>query len=259
MPDAVFIILAVCIAAVLFLGYRLIKSPVWKQRQLQKASKMAAEGRVDDMIEYLEKNRDSKKVSCPLTNALIFYFIRSGEVDRAEKVVMQAVGKGDQSGTAYAQMAYIAQQRGDIENAENFYRKAMEVEPQLAGTMKVNLAALFINGDKRLDEAEKLLEEALEEREGSGKSGVYLNLAMLHMKKKDLSRARMYAVTSAELLPDTPLTLMGKAQALALAARCSAGLGDRGEARRLAGKAVKTMDGMPGSDKLMEELKDLTS
>lgn len=259
MGDAFFVILGLCIAAVIFLAYKLIKSPVWKQKQLQKASKMAAEGRVNDMISYLESNRNRKSVSCPLTNALVFYFIRSGEVDRAEKVVMEAVGAGDGSGTAFAQMAYIAQQRGNNENAEKFYRQAMVKDEKLAGTMKVNLAGLLINMDNRLDEAEKLLEEALEEREGAGKSGVYLNLAMLHMKRNDLSRARMNALTSAELLPDSPLTRLGKAQALGLAARCSANMGEKKEAERMAKKALKVLGDQPGTEKLHQELTALIS
>jgi len=258
MEDLLFVLAGVCLAAVVFLGYRLIRSPYWKQRQLRKASEMAAAGRVDDMIAYLEANRDRKKVSCPLTNALIFYFIRSGDTDRAEKVVMDAVGEGDGSATAMAQMAYIAQQRGNHDDAEKFYRQAISMDEKLAATMKVNLAGLLITTEKNLEEAETLLEEALEQREGAGKSGVYLNLAMLHMKKKDYSRARMTALTSAELLPNTPVTALGRAQAFGLTARCSKFLKDAPEAKRLAEKALKVLGEMPGTEKLRQELTELT-
>ena len=258
MDNLLFIIAGACLVAVVFLGYRLIKSPVWKQKQLKKASEMAAAGKIDEMIAYLEANRDRKKVSCPLTNALIFYFIRSGDADRAEKIVMEAMGAGDDSGTAMAQMAYIAQQRGDNADAEKFYRQAIVKDDKLAGTMKVNLAGLLINMNERLDEAETLLEEALEQREGSGKSGVYLNMAMLHMKRKDYSRARMTALTSAELLPNNPITTLGRAQAFGLAARCSEKLKDSKEAKRLAEKALKILGEMPGTDKLRKELQELT-
>jgi len=254
MDNALFITAGVCLAIAVYLGYRLLRSPVWKQRQLQKASKMAAEGKVQEMIDYLEVNRNKRSVSCPLSNALIYYFIRSGETDRAEKLVMDAVGAGDSSGTAIAQMGYIAQVREDNTNAEMFYRQAMVKDPKLESTMKVNLAALFINMNEKLDEAEVLLEEALDQREGSGKSGVYLNLAMLHMQRKDYSRARVSAMTSAELLPDNPLTRMGKAQAFGLAARCSSRLNDPGEAKRLATKALKILDKQQGTGKLQEEL-----
>ncbi len=254
MENILFLIAGVFLAAAVFLGYRLIKSPVWKQKQLKKASEMAAAGKVDEMIAYLEANRDRKTVSCPLTNALVFYFIRSGDADRAEKVVVEAMGEGDASGTAMAQMAYIAQQRGNNTDAERFYRRAIETDEKLAGTMKVNLAGLLINMNERLDEAEKLLEEALEQRDGAGKSGVYLNMAMLHMNKKDYSRARMHAITSAELLPDSPITKMGRAQAFGLAARCSMKLEDPREAKRLAAKALKILDSQPGTKKLQEEL-----
>lgn len=254
MENLLFVVTGICLAVAVFLGYRLLKSPVWKQRQLQKAAKMAAEGNVQDMIDYLEVNRNKKSVTCPLTNALVFYFIRSGETEKAEKIVTEAMDAGDDSGTAMAQMAYIAQQKGQNERAEKLYRQAMEHDPKMEGTMKVNLAGLFINMDDRLDEAEALLEEALEQRQGAGKSGVYLNLAMLHMKRNEYSRARASAMTSAELLPDTPITRMGKAQAFGLAARCSVKLNDRSEAKRLATKALKTLDKQPGTEKLQQEL-----
>ena len=254
MENILFITAGICLAIVIFLGYRLLKSPVWKQRQLKKAAGMAAQGNVQGMIDYLEANRNNRSVACPLTNALVFYFIRSGESEKAEKIVVEAMDAGDKSGTAMAQMAYIAQQRGQNESAENYYRQAMELDPKLEGTMKVNLAGLFINMDQRLDEAEALLEEALEQREGAGKSGVFLNIAMLQMKRKEYSRARASAMTSAELLPDTPITRMGKAQAFGLAARCSVKLNDTSEAKRLASKALKTLDKQPGTEKLQQEL-----
>jgi len=249
-----FAVAAVLLAAAVFLGYRFIRSPVWKQRQLQKAAGMAAAGKVQEMIDYLESNRNTKSVTCPLTNALVFYFIRSGETGKAEKIVTQAMEAGDTSGTALAQLAYIAQQQGHNEAAEDYYRQAMQRDSELEGTMKVNLAGLYINMGKKLDEAESLLEEALELREGAGRSGVYLNLAMLHMKRKEYSRARASAVTSAELLPDTPVTRMGRAQAFGLAARCSVKLKDTTEAKRLASKALKALDDQPGTDRLKQEL-----
>lgn len=254
MENLFFIIAGVCLAAAVYLGYRLIRSPYWKQKQLKKASELAAAGKVDEMLDYLNRNRDATKVSCPLTNAMIYYLIRSGSTDRAEKVVMDAVGSGDDSGTAMAQMAYICQQRGDYADAEKFYRQAIEKDKKLRGTMKINLAGLFITTGEKLDEAESLLEEALEEREGAGRSSVYLNMAMLHMKRNDFSRARVSALTSAELLPNTPISRIGRAQAFGLAARCSKNLGDQSEARRLALKAIKVLDKQPGTAKLEEEL-----
>ncbi len=254
MNNVLYLVIGVCLIIVIYLGYKFIKSPVWKQKQLQKASKMAADGKVKEMIDFLEANRDKKSVICPLTNALVFYFIRSGDTAKAEEVVTSAIDAGDDSGTALAQMAYISQEKGENDVAEKYYKEAMKKDSKLEGTMKVNLAALYINMNSRLDEAETLLEEALEQREGAGRSGVYLNLAMLQMKKNDYSRARVSAMTSAELLPSTPITRMGKAQALGLAARCSVKMKDLDEGKRLASKALKVLDDQPGTDKLREEL-----
>jgi hypothetical protein len=76
---------------------------------------------------------DPRRVSCPLTNALVYFYIRSGDLDAAEKIVTEAMGRGDGSGGAVAQLAYIAQVREEWENAENLYRRAMELEPSLGG------------------------------------------------------------------------------------------------------------------------------
>jgi len=83
-------------------------------------------------------------------------------------------------------------------------------------------------------------------------------MAMLHMKKRDYSRARMTALTSAELLPNSPITTLGRAQAFGLAARCSEKLKDSKEAKRLAEKALKILGEMPGTDNLRKELQELT-
>ena len=48
--EFVHIVLFILLAIVFYLAWRLIRSPYWKQRQLKKASIMAARGDIDGMI-----------------------------------------------------------------------------------------------------------------------------------------------------------------------------------------------------------------
>ncbi len=245
------------LVAAVFAGILVVRSPFWKRRQLRKASMMAAQGRIREMTEYLRANMDPRRVSCPLTNALIFFYIRSGDLDAAEKIVTGAMGRGDDSGGALAQLAYIAQGRKDWDNAEKLYRRAMELEPSLEATLGMNVAGMLIQRNVRLEEAEKLLEAALDSRDGPSRSAVHLNLSMLHSRKGDHSRAKVHALTAFELMPDSPITGPGRAQALGLAAGSSRRMGDAGEASRLAAKALKVLGDVPGADKLRAELSEL--
>ena len=251
------ILALVFLAAAAFVGSSILKSPFWKRRQLRKASMMAARGRILEMTEYLRANMDPRRVSCPLTNALVYFYIRSGDLDAAEKIVTEAMGRGDGSGGAVAQLAYIAQGREEWENAENLYRRAMELEPSLAATLGMNVAGMLIQRNTRLDEAEKLLEKALESREGPSRSAVHLNLSMLHSRKGDHSRAKVHALTAFELMPDSPVTGLGRAQSLGLAAGSSRRMGDAGESSRLATKALKVLGDTPGAEKLRSELTEM--
>ncbi len=235
-------------------GIMLTRSMAWKRLQLQKASRLAAADRVDEMIHYLERNRDRSSVVEPLTNALVYFLIRSGRFDEAERVVVQAIEKGDRSAASIGQLGYISAGRGDAVQAEQYYRKAMEKDPSLKATLAVNLAGLLLERRERLDEAEELLCEALELRQGSARSGVHVNLALLHLERREPRDALVHAMTGYELLSSSDLTRGPRAQALALAARASRLLGEGTEAIDLARKAMKLVGGLPGWEKLHGEL-----
>ena len=254
-----YVIILVLLMIIFFLAWRLIHSPVWKQRQLRKASMMAAKGDVEGMIRYLEKNRNRRSVSCQLTNALIYFHIRAGRYDDAEAIIVQAIEMGDSSGRAIAHLGYVSGGRGETGAAEEFYRRAIKKDESLRQTLNVNIAAMLIEKEERLDEAESLLREALDSREGSARSGVHVNLALLHMKRKDPRKALVQALTGYELMPGADFTNLSRAQALAIAARAYRFLDDRIEAAKMAGKALKLIDGLPGTDKLSEELKHLAT
>ncbi|MEN8208238.1 MAG: tetratricopeptide repeat protein [Candidatus Fermentibacteria bacterium] len=258
MPPFWFIILAFLVLILFFLAWRLIKSPTWKQLQLRKAAKIAAAGKTDNMIEFLKRNMNKKSVSDPLTNALIYFYIKSGQYDEAESIILQAVEKGDDSAMALAQLGYVAGGRKDHKKAEELYREALKRDDSLKPTMNMNIAGMLIELGERLDEAEELLTEALELREGSARSGIHVNLAMLYLKRNQPVDARVQAMTAYELIPSGSIILAGsRANALALASRACSMQGESDEASKLASKALKLIEDLPGMNVLAGELKHM--
>jgi Tfp pilus assembly protein PilF len=256
MPTEIVAVLVFLILVVLFLAWRLATSSTWKQLQLRRAAKMASSGDVEGMLRYLSRNMRRKSVSDPLTNAFIYFHIRSGNYDEAARAIEEAIRLGDHSGMALAQLGYVAGGRGDRKQAEKNYREAMERDPSLRGTMLVNISGMLIESGERLDEAAVMLREALELREGSAKSGVHMNLALLHLKRKEPVEARVQAMTAYELIPAGGLLLnTTRANALAIASRACMMQGDRAEAALLAAKALHLVEDIPGMEKLADELR----
>ena len=240
----------------IYLSRKVFTSSAWKRFQLRRASTLAAQGKIQKMISYLERNMDRGSVSDPLTNALIFFHIRSGQTELAEELVMDAMDRGDNSGRALAQLGYIAAGRDSRDEAEHYYRQALKRDSDLKSTVNVNLAAMLIEDGRKLDEAEELLQEALELREGKAKSGVHINLALLHMKRGDPRQALVQALTGYELIPAQKITARSRANALAIASRAYRDQKERQESSRLASKAVKILEDVdtPEDDRLYREL-----
>jgi Flp pilus assembly protein TadD len=234
-----------------------MRTPAYRRLLLRRAAVLASAGKIEAMLALLDRNRDRSTVRDPLTNALVYFHIRSGRFDEAEKIVLEAMEKGDRSGMAIAQLGYASAGRGDPKAAEELYRKAVDKDPDLKKTLNVNIAGLLIEAGQRLDEAEALLREALDLREGEARGGVHINLALLHLKKNEPRDALVHAMTGYEVQPASELTRIGRGQALALAARASEMLGEKEESAELAGKALKLVAGLPGSEKLASELEIL--
>ncbi len=258
MPEWLLFVLGVLVLMVVFLAWRLASSGTLRHLQLRRAARMASSGDTEGMVRFLRRNMRRSSVSDPLTNALVYFLIRAGRLEEAGEVVREAMERGDDSGMALAQLGYVKGGGGDREGAEELYRKAMEKDPSLAPTMRVNIAGMLIESGERLEEAEELLESALEEREGVSRAGVHINLAMLHLKRDRPVEARVQALIAYDLVPPgNALLAPTRANALALAARACSHAGDTDEAARLADKALKVIEGSPAAAGLAEELDHL--
>lgn len=261
MPPTWFLLVSFLVLLVLFLAWRLVRSGTWKQIQLRKAAGLAASGKTDEMLAYLRRNMNRKDVSDPLTNALVYYYIKSGQFDLAESVINEAIERGDTSALALAQLGYVAGGRKDPEKAEAYYRTALSMDGSLRPTMNVNIAALLIESGERLEEAEKLLLEALElSDDASRKSGVHTNLAFLYLKMRKPVEARVQAMTAYELIPSGSVILnASRANALSLASRACAMQGEEAESASLASKALKLVRDLPGMGRMAEELERMAA
>ncbi len=260
MPPFWFMIIAFLVLLVFFLAWRLVRSRTWKHLQLRKAATMAAAGQTQRMLTYLRRNMNKRDVSDPLTNALVYFHIKAGQYDEAHDIVQTAIDRGGETAVALAQLGYIAGGRGNSQGAEEYYRKALEMDPSLKPTMNMNIAGMLIESGQRLEEAEELLNEALELRDGSARSGIHANLAMLYLKQKKPVEARVQAMTAYELIPSgSELLGTSRANALALASRACIMQGEGEEAAKLAGKGLKMVQDLPGADRLADELRKLIS
>ncbi|OPL17972.1 MAG: hypothetical protein AVO35_07370 [Candidatus Aegiribacteria sp. MLS_C] len=260
MPPLWFLLASFLVLLVFFLAWRLVRSGTWKQVQLRKAAGLAASGKTEEMLSYLRRNMNSRDVSDPLTNALVYYYIKSGQFDLAESVIDDAIERGDTSALALAQLGYVAGGRKDAARAEEYYRMALSMDESLKPTMNVNIAGLLIESGERLEEAEKLLLEALELREGATGSGVHANLALLYLKMRKPVEARVQAMTAYELLPSGSVILnASRANALSLASKACAMQGDADESAKLATKALKLVRDVPGMGRMAEELERMAS
>jgi Flp pilus assembly protein TadD len=258
MPPFWFILTVFLVLVVFFLAWRMVRSRTWKHLQLRKAAKLAASGSTEQMLAYLRRNMNSRDVSDPITNALVYFHIKAGQFNEAEEIIRKAIERGDDSGMALAQMGYVAGGRGDREKAESYYRQALEIDESLKPTMNVNIAGMLIESGQRLDEAEKLLKEALDLRKGSSRSGIHANLAMLYLKRNKPVEARVQAMTAYELIPAGSMILnSSRANALALASRACRMQGEKEEAAKLASKALKLIQDLPGMDRLADELRKM--
>jgi len=243
-----------------FLAWRFLGSRTWKQLQLRKAAAMAAAGRTDDMLRYLRRNINPGDLGDPVTNALVYFYMKAGRFDDAEKIILGAMKRGGETALALAQMGYVAGGRKEYAESEVYYRKAMDLDESLKPTMNVNIAGMLIETGQRLDEAEKLLFEAMELREGAGRSGIHANLAMLYMKLKRPVDARVHAMTAYELIPSgSSLLNVSRANVLALASRACAMQGDGEEASKLASKALKLVRNLPGTEELVSTLEKMVA
>lgn len=89
------------------------------------------------------------------TEALAQYYIRIGDWQRAKQHLKIAIDMGDQSPNLYQIMAMLYQQTHEREQAEQYYQKALYMDPH-DSNIRLNYA-IFLYDDARYHQAAQLL------------------------------------------------------------------------------------------------------
>jgi tetratricopeptide (TPR) repeat protein len=121
------------------------------------------------------------------------YFMRAGDLDRAEQEARRALGHGGLSSEVLYNSAVVLAARGLTEEAEALHRRALEADPDNAEAAADLSAMLSRRG--RFDSAAVVLEQALRHRPDS--ETCWNNLVVAYMGLGDTSRAREAAARAA--------------------------------------------------------------
>ncbi|MFH0900107.1 MAG: tetratricopeptide repeat protein [Pseudomonadota bacterium] len=122
--------------------------------------------------------------------------LASGNPAQARLVVEQALGVHPRSAPLLTLAATVYETSGDLAQADQSYRRAIEIEPRGAFAARRNLALLAARrGD--LGEAGRILQEQLALAPKDPEA--HYNMAVLAIARKDLARARQELTVAIEL------------------------------------------------------------
>lgn len=145
-----------------------------------------------------------QKIACVIYNNAAGYYYTIDRLDSAVYYLRLSIDNYDNAENVISKsyifhnMGVIYQQMGENLMAKDYYDKAIEAsphEPYKLAVYKQNLAFLLMEENK-LDEAEKLYSEALEEAEAIGaqkrKGAIYIELSDLYYKRRQFEKAFKY-------------------------------------------------------------------
>ncbi len=148
------------------------------------------------------KRRAVRKVVCPAAGALVVVLAvltwqRAGAYKSQEMLWRDTLAKNPNSPTAHNNLGVVYKRKGQLDKAEEYYRKALEIEPN--PKRHYNLANMYAESD-RLDEAEEQYRKALKIRPNYGRA--HYNLGALLFNRGDLDRAVEHFRRVLEIQPD---------------------------------------------------------
>jgi tetratricopeptide (TPR) repeat protein len=129
-----------------------------------------------------------------------------GDLDGAESYYLRALDLDPADASAWVGLGLrVYQEQGMLDRAESCYRKALEVRPGYAGALyNLGLAAELRN---RPAEAESLYLETI--RLNPLMDATYINIAAIALSRGDFRRAHGYYLKAYGVNPENPRTLVG--------------------------------------------------
>lgn len=118
---------------------------------------------------------------------LALSYIRSGNWEAAKRHLKTALEIDDSSAEVFEAMALVFQNTGEGDRAEEFYQKAIKLDPK-SSRARNNYAA-FLYGDQRYEAATKQLELVVADAFYDKRPAAYVNLGRSYMQLENLTKA----------------------------------------------------------------------
>lgn len=128
-------------------------------------------------------------------------YVEQGDASRAVGILRQLLDESPDHEEVKFQLALAASELNDIDTAERYYKELINRGPPETNSYyeisSNNLGYMFARNDIRLDEAEKLVRQAL----GANPTAAYIldSLGWVYYKKGEYGKAREYLERAAEL------------------------------------------------------------
>lgn len=127
-------------------------------------------------------------------------YARAGDYDLALDKLERALQQAPNYALAHTGIAYIYAERQDAERAERHYKRALQLSPGDPGTR--NNLAVFLCGQKREQEAEKLFLQVAKTPSYAEPEKAYTNAGVCLRRAGDLDKADLYFRKAIELRPN---------------------------------------------------------
>lgn len=140
-----------------------------------------------------------------INTELGFNYARAGDYDLALDKLQRALEQAPNYALAHTGIAYVYVQRQEPVRAEEHYQRALKLNPGDPGTR--NNLAVFLCGQKRVEEAEKLFLQAASTPRYDEPEKAYTNAGVCIRRSGDLEKADGYFRKALELKPEDPEAL----------------------------------------------------
>lgn len=117
-------------------------------------------------------------------------YIQQGQTELAKEPLLSALKIDENDAVVNATLAYVFQLEQDSKLADNYFKKAVSVDPNNARIL--NNYGAFLFKERRLDEAKQQFLKASEDSFYSERSMVFENLGFISLQQNRLTEAEQY-------------------------------------------------------------------
>ncbi len=168
---------------------------------LREASELQKTGDINGAISVLEENLKDFSFSDPIFSSYISFLIANAKYDRAKDILKEMTSNKKEEFAAINMLGYVSTIEEKFEDAELYYKKALELDPTKKKPLYTNLAMIYAEQKINLDRAIEMLNEILNIEDGSNKYPIYVNLGYAYFQKGDYDNALGNEKLGLELIP----------------------------------------------------------